>query len=43
MLRRQGELYGQNKIIHTNESKENLLFTINRFILIRKKKLLTQP
>ena len=34
MLRRQRDRYYQNKIIHTNGSKENLLFIINRMILI---------
>ena len=34
MLGRQGDHYAQNKIIHTNGSKENLLFIINRMILI---------
>ena len=43
MLRRQRDQYGQNKIIHINGNKENLLFIINHMILIRIKKLMTQP
>ena len=43
MLRRQRDHYGQNKNIHANGSRENLLFIINRMILIQKKKLTTQP
>ena len=43
MLRRQRDHDDQNKIIHTNGSKENLLFIINRMILIQKKKLMIQP
>ena len=43
MLRRQRDHDDQNKIIHTNGSKENLLFIIYRMILIQKKKLMIQP
>ena len=42
MLRRQRDHYGQSKIIHTNGSRENLLFMTNRRILIQEKKLMTQ-
>ena len=41
MIRRQRNDYGQNRIIHTNGSKENLLFIINRMTLTQKKKLMT--
>ena len=43
MIRRQRDRYGQNKIIHRNGSKENLLFIINRMILTQKNKLMIQP
>ena len=43
MIRRQRDHYGQNKIFHTNDSKENLMYIIGRMNLIQKKELMTQP